>query len=84
MNEEELKRLKADMVVDARGIACPGPLLGAKRGMASVPKAGVLEVLSSDIGTTLDVPAWAYKVGHVYLGMIIEPGYWRIYVKRGK
>jgi len=49
MNEEELKSLEVDKVVDARGTACPGPLLEAKRAMAKVPKnGGVLEVLSSD------------------------------------
>lgn len=84
MNVDELKSLKVDKVVDARGTACPGPLLDAKRGMGAVPMAGVMEVISSDIGTTLDIPLWASKVGHEYLGMLTEPGIWRLYVKRGK
>jgi tRNA 2-thiouridine synthesizing protein A len=84
MNPEELKAMKIDKVVDARGVACPGPLLEAKRAMAGVPMAGVIEVISSDIGTTEDLPLWARKVGHEYLGTIPEPGIWRIYVKRGK
>ncbi len=84
MNADELKGLKVDKVVDARGTACPGPLLDAKRAMGSVPMAGVMEVISSDIGTTQDIPLWATKVGHQYLGMLIEPGVWRLYVKRGK
>ena len=84
MNADELKGLKVDKVVDARGTACPGPLLDAKRAMGSVPMAGVMEVISSDIGTTQDIPLWATKVGHQYFGMLIEPGVWRLYVKRGK
>jgi TusA-related sulfurtransferase len=84
MNPEELKGLKIDKVVDARGTACPGPLLEAKRAMGGVPMAGIMEVISSDIGTTEDVPLWARKVGHQYLGTLAEPGIWRIYVKRGK
>ncbi len=84
MNVDELKSLKVDKVVDARGTACPGPLLDAKREMGSVPLAGVMEVISSDIGTTQDIPLWATKVGHQYLGMLTEPGIWRLYVKRGK
>jgi TusA-related sulfurtransferase len=64
MNEAELKTLKADKVVDARGTACPGPLLEAKRGMAKVPKnGGIMEVLSSDEGTNEDIPLWSKKVG---------------------
>ena len=84
MNAEELKDLKVDKTVDARGTACPGPLLEAKRGMAAVPMAGIMEVLSSDEGTTEDVPLWAKKVGHEYLGLIQEPDMWRLFVKRGK
>ncbi len=84
MNVDELKSLKVDKVVDARGTACPGPLLDAKRAIGSVPMAGVMEVISSDIGTTQDIPLWASKVGHEYLGMVNEPGLWRLYVKRRK
>ena len=84
MNTEELKSLKVDKQVDARGTACPGPLLEAKRAMASVPMGGVLEVLSSDEGTNEDVPLWSKKVGHEHLGVLEEAGYWRVFVKRGK
>ncbi len=84
MNPEELKKLKVDKTVDARGTACPGPLLEAKRGMTSVPMAGVMEVLSSDEGTKEDLPLWANKVGHEYLGLIQEAGICRLFVKRGK
>jgi len=70
--------------VDARGTSCPGPLLAAKRAISEVPVGGILEVLSSDPGTKRDLPLWAKKAGHQYLGTIEEPGYWRIFVKRGK
>jgi TusA-related sulfurtransferase len=84
METAELKELKVDKTVDARGTACPGPLLEAKRGMTSVPMNGIMEVLSSDEGTAEDLPLWAKKVGHEYLGVIQESGIWRIFVKRGK
>jgi tRNA 2-thiouridine synthesizing protein A len=84
MNAEELKNLKADKTVDARGTACPGPLMEAKRVMASVPSEGILEVLSSDEGTTEDLPLWSRKAGHDFLGVLQEPGYWRVFIKRRK
>ena len=84
MTSDELKALKADVQVDARGTACPGPLLEAKRAMANVPKnGGLLEVLSSDEGTNEDIPLWAKKVSHEYLGNVEEAGYWRLFVRRG-
>jgi tRNA 2-thiouridine synthesizing protein A len=84
MEAQELKNLTADTVVDARGTACPGPLLEAKRSMAKVPVQGLMEVLSSDASTKNDIPLWAAKVGHQYLGSIEDAGFWRIFVRRGK
>jgi tRNA 2-thiouridine synthesizing protein A len=84
MTDEELKILKVDQTIDARGTACPGPLLEAKRGIAKVPKGGIMEVLSSDEGTNDDIPLWCKKIGHEYLGTIADAGYWRLFVKRVK
>jgi tRNA 2-thiouridine synthesizing protein A len=79
-----LEKPVADKVVDARGMACPGPMLEAKRGILLVPVGGVLEVISSNEETAIDVPAWAWKVGHTYLGAFLEAGAWRIFVRRNK
>ena len=84
MIAEELSKLTVSKVVDARGTACPGPLLEAKRGMAEVPKNEIMEVLSSDEGTNDDIPLWCTKVGHDYLGNIEEAGHWRLFVRRMK
>lgn len=80
----DLKSVTPAKTVDARGTACPGPLLEAKRAMAAVPLNGILEVWSSDEGSTEDIPLWSKKIGHEYLGNVEEPGYWRVFVKRGK
>jgi tRNA 2-thiouridine synthesizing protein A len=80
----ELTSIEPDKTVDARGSSCPGPLLEAKKGIAGVPVRGILEILSSDAGTRADIPVWAEKVGHEYLGVIEEPGYDRIFVRRMK
>jgi tRNA 2-thiouridine synthesizing protein A len=84
MEKEELKTLTANKTIDARGTACPGPLLEAKRGIAAVSLNEIMEVLSSDEGTNDDIPLWCKKVGHEYLGNIEEAGYWRIFVRRMK
>ena len=80
----DISTLKVDKIVDARGTACPGPLLEAKRTIAGVPLGGVMEVMSSDEGTNEDIPLWSKKVGHEFLGSKEEAGYWRLFVKRGK
>lgn len=70
--------------VDARGSACPGPLLEAKKAIGSVKVGEVLEVISSDPGTKDDIPAWAGKVGHEYMGHVEADGYDRLFVRRNK
>ncbi len=83
MDAEQLKQLKVDKTVDARGTSCPGPLLAAKKAMGEISSGQILEVLSSDEGTTRDIPKWAKKKGHEYLGTVEESGYYRIFVKKG-
>lgn len=84
MDENELKALTADKVVDARGMACPGPLLEAKKSITSLPVGGIMEVLSSDEGTNNDIPAWTRKMQYEFLGVIEDAGFWRLFVKKTK
>ncbi len=84
LDRTELESITADKVIDARGAACPGPLLEAKKGMATVPVGGVVEVWSSDPVTKSDIGAWAGKVGHGFMGHLEAQGYDRVFVRRGK
>jgi TusA-related sulfurtransferase len=71
-------------VIDARGAACPGPLLEAKKGIGKVGVGDVIELWSSDPVTKSDISAWAGKVGHEVLGVIEDDGYDRVFIRRGK
>lgn len=82
MTSEELNNLTADKTVDARGTACPGPLLEAKKSIGKVGSGQVMEIISSDEGTKKDVPKWASKKGHEFLGIIDEEGYFRVFLKK--
>lgn len=84
MSDLDLEKLKAAKVVDARGSACPGPLLEAKKAIGAVSVGEVIEVLSGDGSTKADLPRWAAKVGHEYLGALEAEGYDRIFITRGK
>jgi TusA-related sulfurtransferase len=80
----ELDTITADKVIDARGAACPGPLLEAKKGMGSVPVGSIIEIWSTDPVTKTDIGAWSAKVGHEFLGSVAADGYDRVLVRRGK
>ena len=80
-----LSEIEAAKVVDARGSACPGPLLEAKKGVGAIKIGEVLEIWSGDPRTKEDIPKWAKKVGHEYMGSLTaEGGYDRIFIKRSK
>lgn len=82
MTTEELKNVNVAKSVDARGTACPGPLLEAKKAIGTINTDDIMEVLSADEGTRVDIPKWCNKQGHEYLGTIEESGYFRIFMKK--
>lgn len=84
METSELEKIQAAKLVDARGSACPGPLLEAKKAIGGVSVGQTIEIWSGDPGTKNDIPKWAAKVGHEYLGILAAEGYDRLFVTRGK
>ena len=82
MTTDELVEINVDKVVDARGTACPGPLLAAKKAIGELLSGEIMEILSADEGTRRDVPKWANKKGHEYLGTMEDSGFFRIYLKK--
>lgn len=84
MTEQVISNIEAAKVVDARAMACPGPLLEAKKGIAAVKVGEVLEIWSGDAGTKNDMPRWCDKVGHEFLGCAEAEGYDRLFIRRVK
>jgi tRNA 2-thiouridine synthesizing protein A len=84
MTDTDLNSLNAAKVVDARGSACPGPLIEAKKGIGAIKVGEILEIWSGDVNTKNDIPKWAAKVGHDYLGHLETDGYDRLFLRRSK
>jgi tRNA 2-thiouridine synthesizing protein A len=84
MTEVDLHTIQAAKTVDARGSACPGPLLEAKKGVGGIAVGEVLEIWSGDPNTKNDIPRWAAKVGHEFLGVLDADGYDRLFLRRMK
>ena len=82
MTTEELKGITADLVVDARGTACPGPLLAAKKAIGEIESGEIMEILSADEGTKHDIPRWCDKMEHDFLGVIETDSYTRLFLKK--
>ncbi len=53
--------------VDARGLACPMPLLKAKRALNGMEPGQRLEVIATDQGSVRDFEVFAHQSGHALL-----------------
>ena len=84
MSEVDLNTIEIANTVDARGSACPGPLLEAKKGIGKVKVGEVLEIWSGDPNPQKDMPRWCQKVGHEFLGVAPADGYDRLFIRRSK
>ncbi|WP_153732874.1 sulfurtransferase TusA family protein [Sporosarcina obsidiansis] len=60
--------VKADVQLDAKGLACPMPIVKTKKAMNELVEGQVLEVQATDKGSKADLAAWANTVGHQYIG----------------
>ena len=74
--------IEADVTVDARGSACPGPLMDLIGKIKSVDSGTVVELLTGDEGSKNDVPEWVEEAGHELLDTVDEGEYYSIYVKK--
>ncbi len=59
--------IRPDVEVDATGLACPMPLLKAKRALNAMQSGQRLRVLSTDQGSVRDFKVFAEQSGHCLL-----------------
>jgi tRNA 2-thiouridine synthesizing protein A len=57
------------------------PVLKTKKTMGNMKSGQILEMLSSDPGTKNDLPSFAKRAGHEYLGHKDDEGFTRFYIK---
>jgi TusA-related sulfurtransferase len=82
MTKEEANALNVASIIDARGTACPGPLLAAKKGIGAIESGEIMEILSADEGTKHDIPRWCEKMEHDFLGIVEEDSYTRLFLRK--
>ncbi|HWI48895.1 MAG TPA: sulfurtransferase TusA family protein [Rummeliibacillus sp.] len=74
--------LQADKHLDAKGFACPMPIVKTKKAMADLVNGEILEVQATDKGSKADLAAWADSVGHQYIGTTEEDGVFYHYIRK--
>ncbi|WP_085993141.1 sulfurtransferase TusA family protein [Oceanobacillus senegalensis] len=75
--------IQSNMQLDAKGLACPMPIVKTKKAITNLDEGQVLEVQATDKGSKADLTAWASSVGHQYLGTVEEGDVLYHYIRKG-
>ena len=78
----EVRMIKADFQLDAKGLACPMPIVKTKKAIQGLEDGQVLEVIATDKGSKADLAAWSKTVGHQYIGTTEEGDVLHHYIRK--
>lgn len=77
-----MENIHANVRLDAKGLACPMPIVKTKKAMNELDAGHVLEVQATDKGSKADLKAWAESSGHQYLGTLEEGEVLKHYLRK--
>ena len=69
--------------VDARGLACPQPVLLLREAVSRMAPGARVALVATDPLAPVDVAAWCLRAGHVLVAESIVGGMYRFVVQRG-
>lgn len=68
--------------VDARGLACPLPVLKLRKALQAQPPGAVVELLATDRTALRDIPAFCTGLGHELLETVQEKDLLRFVIRK--
>ncbi len=77
-----MSTLQVDKTIDARGMACPGPLMNLIGAIRQGRVGQVFDVISSDEGSKTDIPAWVAKAQHELVEVVPGEGFSHFLVRK--
>ncbi|GBE57790.1 sulfurtransferase TusA [bacterium BMS3Abin01] len=77
--------IKPDSILDVKGLCCPMPVVKAKKAIDGLEQGQIMEIIGTDAGSKGDIPAWAKRAGHEFIGSTEENGgeVFHFFVKKG-
>jgi TusA-related sulfurtransferase len=70
-------------VLDIRGVACPGPIVEAKKLLNGMHAGEVLRLMSNCPGISADIKGWTHATGLVLVDSIeTAPGEYDFYIRK--
>jgi tRNA 2-thiouridine synthesizing protein A len=61
--------IEPDVRLDCRGLFCPEPVIRTAEKVREMAAGEVLEIVGTDPGLTIDIPAYCLSHGHTFLGL---------------
>lgn len=74
--------MNTDKILDAKGLACPMPIVRTKKAINELESGQVLEVHATDKGSVADITAWTKSGGHELLKAIEEDAVFKFWIKK--
>lgn len=74
--------IQADRVLVCEKLSCPMPVIRTKKTLEEMEPGQVLEVRATDKGSVADLPTWAKRAGHQYIGVKEENGVYRHFLRK--
>jgi tRNA 2-thiouridine synthesizing protein A len=82
LREFVMPETQPDVILDTSGLACPLPVLKAKKAMAALQPGQVLLVIATDPGSVADFEVFCGIGGHTLLGHTHVDGIYRFQIAR--
>lgn len=68
--------------LDARGLACPLPILRTKKSLAAMDSGAVLKIVATDPHSPKDLQAFAVQTGHTLLQSSETGGEFHFWIRK--
>ena len=68
--------------VDAKGLACPMPIVKTALHVKTVPSGALVEILATDPGSVKDFAAWTRSTGNSLVEQSTDGGVYRFVIQR--
>lgn len=75
--------IKSNQILDAKGLACPMPIVKTKKAINQLESGQILEVHATDKGAKNDLAAWSKSGGHELVNDTEENGVLKFWIKKG-
>ncbi|MFF2447396.1 sulfurtransferase TusA family protein [Neobacillus sp. NPDC058068] len=75
--------MEATKVLDAKGLACPMPIVKTKKAINALASGEILEIHVTDKGAKNDLHAWSKSGGHEVIKQEEDSDVLKFWIKKG-